>query len=123
MRPRGLIMDVSADPHGGIQTSEETTHENPIRVVDGILHYCVQNIPSLFARTAAEALCEITWPHLERIVRDGPEKAIKDSAMLRSGVVVWRGKVVGKRLGEAQGISTVEPDELLRCVETEWSEQ
>ena len=57
LMPRGaLIVDVAADPHGAIETSEETTHAQPIRVVDGILHYCVQNIPALFPRTAPSLL-------------------------------------------------------------------
>jgi alanine dehydrogenase len=113
MRRGSLIMDVSADPRGGIETSEETSHENPIRVVDGILHYCVQNIPSLFGRTASQALAEVTWPHLERIVCRGPDAAVRDSALLRRGVVLWRGKVVGRRLGHIQGVPAIEPDELL----------
>lgn len=113
MKRGSLIMDVSADPHGGIETSEQTTHENPIRVVDGILHYCVQNIPSLFASTASKALGNVTWPHLQRLVQDGVDEAIKTSAMLRRAVVIWRGKVVGKNLGRMQGISTIEPDDLL----------
>ena len=112
MRPGSLIMDVSADPHGAIETSETTTHADPIRVVDGILHYAVQNIPALFARSASEALSAVTWPHVERIARDGIEVAVRDSALLRSGVVTWRGAVVGEALGRIQGIETLAADEL-----------
>ncbi len=114
MRPRSLIMDVSADPQGGIATSVETTHSQPLRVVDGILHYCVQNIPSLFARTASQALADVTWPFLETLVRDGPVAAIRQNAMLRRGVVVWRGQLVGADLGRIQGVATLAPDDLLR---------
>ena len=92
LMPRGsLIVDVAADPHGAIETSEETTHDAPIRVVDGVLHYCVQNIPSLFGHTASGLLSEATWPYLERMVRDGVDAAIEEDAMLRRGVVLRDG--------------------------------
>jgi len=112
MRPGSLIVDVAADPNGGIETSVETTHDDPIRVVDGILHYCVQNIPSLFSRTASEALSAATWPYLERIVRQGVDTAVAECAPLRRGVVLWRGRAVGERLGGVQGIETMTPDDL-----------
>jgi len=89
MRPGSLIVDVAADAHGGIETSVETTHADPIRVVDGILHYCVQNIPSLFARTASEALASVTWPYLELMVRHGVDVAVRECASLRRAVVLW----------------------------------
>lgn len=113
MRPGSLIIDVAADPHGGIETSEETTHDNPIRIVDGILHYCVQNIPSLFAQTASRALAAVSWPFVEHMARDGVASAVRDQAILRRGVVAWRGKLVGAELGRCQNIPTLEPDDLL----------
>ena len=113
MRPRSLIMDVAADPQGGIETSEVTTHDAPLRIVDGILHYCVQNIPSLFARTASRALSEVTWPFVEGMVRQGVEQTVRDQGILRRGVVVWRGRLVGADLGRCQHVATLAPDDLL----------
>lgn len=114
MRPRSLIMDVAADPNGGIETSVETTHDNPIRVVDGILHYCVQNIPSLFSQTASRALSDVTWPFLEEMAQHGVEQAVRGNGMLRRGVVAWRGALVGADLARCQKIQTLAPDDLLR---------
>ena len=114
MRPRSLIMDVAADPNGGIETSVETTHDNPIRIIDGILHYCVQNIPALFPKTASRALSEVTWPFLEAMVLHGVEQAVRSQGMLRRGVVAWRGSLVGADLGRIQNIPTMAPDDILR---------
>ena len=91
MKPGSLIMDVSADPHGGIESSEITTHDKPIRVVNGILHYAVQNIPSLFSRSASEALSKVTWPYLKLMATCGVPLALRRSRLLRRGVVLWRG--------------------------------
>lgn len=113
MPPGALIVDVAADAHGAIETSEETTHEHPIRVVDGILHYCVQNIPALFARTASGLLSEATWPYLERMAREGVPAALWADPMLRRGVALWRGKPVGEELGRALGTEALSPEELL----------
>jgi alanine dehydrogenase len=112
----GLIMDVSADPHGAIETSEETTHADPIRVVDGILHYCVQNIPSLFARTSSQMLSAVTRPFVETMVSAGVTKAVEDSPLLRNGVVAWKGALVGADLGRSQGVTVISPDELMERV-------
>lgn len=113
MRPRSLIMDVAADPNGGIETSVETTHDDPLRIVDGILHYCVQNIPSLFSQTASRALSKVTWPFVEGMALHGVEKAVRDQGILRRGVVVWHGRLVGADLGRCQHVATLAPDDLL----------
>jgi len=119
LMPRGaLIVDVAADPHGAIETSEETTHAQPIRVVDGILHYCVQNIPALFPRTASSLLSQATWPYLERMIRDGVAAAIREDPMLRRGVSVWRGELVGEELGRALKRDALAPDDLLAEIGT-----
>jgi alanine dehydrogenase len=113
IQPGSLIVDVAADPNGAVETSVETTLDDPIRVVDGVLHCCVQNIPSLFARTASEALAAVTWPLLERIVRDGVATAVAECPALRRGVVLWRGKAAGQQLAKAQGVETITSEQLL----------
>ncbi len=113
MPPGSLIMDVAADPGGGIETSVETTHDDPLRVVDGILHYCVQNIPSLFSKTASQALSDATWPFLEAMVRQGLGPAVRSMGMLRRGVAIWYGRRVGASLGRCQNADALEPDALL----------
>lgn len=107
MAPGSLIVDVSADPGGAVETSVETTHDDPVRVVEGIVHYCVQNIPSLFARTASEALARATCPYLEEIVSKGLEAALRDSAILRRGVVIRKGRGIADLLPAGIGVGTV----------------
>jgi len=111
MQPRSLIMDVAADPKGAVETSETTTHDEPVREVDGILHYCVPNIPALFARSASQALSAVTWPYLKRLATEELDGLLRDSAILRSGVVTWRGQVVGEARGRmlAHGASRTPP--------------
>lgn len=116
MRRGSLIVDVSADPNGAIETSEETTHDDPIRIVEGVLHYGVQNIPALFARTASGTLANATWPYLEKIISQGMEGAIRQDATLRQGVVVWRGQPIGQDLARAQDITTASHDDLLNLI-------
>jgi len=119
MRRGSLIMDISADAHGAIETSETTTHDDPLREVDGVLHYCVQNIPALFARSASEALSAATWPYLKQMASGGIARAVRESRLLRSGVVVWRGAAVGSDLGRIQGVETLAPDDLLPLLKPE----
>jgi alanine dehydrogenase len=114
MRPGSLIMDVSADDHGAIETSVTTTHDDPIRVVDGILHYCTQNIPALFARSASQALSAATYPYLEQIVTLGVAGALRMSESLRKATVAYDGRLFGEDLARIQAIPTTPHDELLK---------
>ena len=116
MAPGSLIVDVSADPGGAVETSVETTHADPVRVVEGIVHYCVQNIPSLFAGSASRALATVTFPHLEHVVRDGLKAALRSSSLLRRGVVIWRGKGIDELLPGVGGIATLTRSELERSL-------
>ncbi len=113
MAPGSLVVDVAADPGGAIETSVETTHDDPIRVVDKIRHYCVQNVPALYANTASQTLSAATWPYLERLVRDGVTPALRDCAPLRRGVVTWQGHLCGADLGRTLGVETLTADDLL----------
>ncbi len=117
MRRGSLIMDVSADAQGAIESSETTTHDNPIRTVDGILHYCVQNIPSLFARSSSEMLSAATWPYVEQITRGGLNGALRSIPSLAGAVVAHDGHLFGADLGRIQGIATGNSDDLLRILE------
>lgn len=116
MAPGSLIVDVSADPGGAVETSVETTHDDPVRVVDGVLHYCVQNIPSLFAGSASRALAAVTFPYLEHVVEHGLEAALRSSSPLRRGVVIWRGEGIAELLPGVDGIATLTRAELARSL-------
>lgn len=97
MKRDALIVDVSCDPAGAIETCHATSHDNPTYVVDGIRHYCVDNLPSAVARTASSALCNNTLPYVLDIASLGWLGAIKKNRPLRRG------------LGFALGHLTFEP--------------
>jgi len=113
MRKGSLIVDVAADPNGAVETTQITTHANPIQTVDGVLHYAVQNIPSLFANTASQLLAQVTWPGLACIAQHGLEAALRQNRALLSGMQFWKGRAVGQLLAETQGIATVSCEDVL----------
>lgn len=91
MRERSLILDVSIDQGGCIATSRPTTHSDPVFVRDGIIHYCVPNIPSSVARTASHALNNVVLPYVTAVADSG-FAAFRDDLTLRRGVYLYRGK-------------------------------
>jgi len=101
MRPGSVVIDVSIDRGGCFETSEVTSHENPVVIRHGVQHYCVPNIPSRFARTASQAVSNVLMPLLLRIADEGGlENLIRQHAHLRSGVYVFRGTITSAHLGE-----------------------
>ena len=94
MKPGAMIVDVACDEPGAIETGKSTTHTDPTYVVDDIIHYCVDNIPSAFAKTASEMLSSATLPIVLEIAEKGVEKALKDNKyMLRTGLTCYDGKL------------------------------
>jgi alanine dehydrogenase len=94
MKPGSMIVDVACDEPGAIETCRSTTHTDPIFVVDGITHYCVDNIPSAFAKTASEMLSYATLPIVLEIAEKGVEKALKDNKyFMRTGLTCYQGKL------------------------------
>ena len=95
MPPGAVIVDVAADIRGGLETCErQTTHDDPVYVVDGHPHYVVPNIPSLVARSASEALAAVTLPWALDIAGKRPRQAMLDSAPLRRGLTCMDGHMV-----------------------------
>jgi alanine dehydrogenase len=92
MRPRSLIMDVSIDEGGGVETSRPTTHEQPTFVEEGIVHYCVPNIPSIVARTSTYAFLNAAFPYILEIANKGVDQAISDNPAIEAGTVLYRGE-------------------------------
>jgi alanine dehydrogenase len=86
MKNTALIVDISCDPAGAIETCVPTSHDQPTYVVDGIRHYCVDNLPSAVARTASEALSNATLPYVLKIAENGWLAAIKEDRILRRGL-------------------------------------
>ncbi len=93
MKPGAVLVDVAIDQGGCFETSKPTTHADPIYIVDGIVHYCVTNMPGAVARTSTYALNNVTLPHTLNIAEKGWQKAISDDPYLRDGLNVWNGKV------------------------------
>lgn len=91
MKNGAMIVDVACDDEGAIETCMSTTHDNPTFVVDGVKHYCVDNIPSAFAHTASIMLSAATLPFLLEMANKGVKKAIKDNPHLRRGLTAIDG--------------------------------
>ncbi len=85
MRPGSAIVDISVDQGGCFETTRPTTHENPIYIEEGIVHYCVANIPGAFPRTSTFALTNATFPYILQIAEKGYEKAMEENEALRKG--------------------------------------
>lgn len=113
MRRGSAIVDVSIDQGGCTETSKPTTHSEPTYVVDGVVHYCVANMPGGVARTSTFALANATLPYAIQIANKGWKKALADDPHLKAGLNVQGGKVTYKAVSEALGHAYVDADKLL----------
>lgn len=93
MKKGSIIVDVSIDQGGCAETSKPTTHNDPVFIVGGILHYCVVNMPGAYPRTSTFALCNTTLPYILEMAEKGWRQAIKDNKSLARGVNIMEGKV------------------------------
>ena len=101
MRPGSVVIDVSIDRGGCFETSEITTHESPIYLKYGVIHYCVPNIPSGFARTASQAISNVLMPLLLEAGEDGGfERMVWHQIHLRSGIYMFKGALTNFYLSE-----------------------
>jgi alanine dehydrogenase len=94
MQKGSVVVDIAVDQGGCIETCKATTHENPTFVVDGVVHYCVANMPGAVARTSTFALTNVTLKYARMIARDGVDRAIMKDKPLRLGVNIYKGKLV-----------------------------
>lgn len=113
MKKGAVLVDIVIDQGGCFETSHPTTHADPVYLVDGILHYCVANIPGSVPRTSTEALVNSTLAHGVRITKLGLEKACRDDPCLMSGVNTYRGKLTFKAVAEALDIPYTDPNKLM----------
>ncbi|MFW9949349.1 MAG: alanine dehydrogenase [Candidatus Thorarchaeota archaeon] len=101
MNPGSVIVDVSIDQGGCIETSRPTTHEDPTYIEEGVIHYCVNNMPGAYPRTATEALSESLFPYLLDLVSDEDiVSVLKKSRPLRRGVNSFQGHITIKEIAE-----------------------
>ena len=105
MKPGAVIVDVAIDQGGCCETSKATTHSNPTYVVDGIVHYCVANMPGAVARTSTFALNNATLPFALALADKGWKQALKDDVHLREGLNVCDGKITCKPVADAHGLA------------------
>jgi alanine dehydrogenase len=113
MRPGAVIVDIAIDQGGCCETSRATTHADPTYVVDGVVHYCVANMPGAVARTSTFALNNATLPFTIALADKGWRKALGDDAHLRNGLNVHEGKVTCAPVAEAHGLAYVSAESVL----------
>jgi alanine dehydrogenase len=104
MGPGAVIVDVSIDQGGVCETSRPTTHAEPTYVEEGVLHYCVPNMPGAVPRTSTEALTSVTLPYVLHLADRGLD-ALREDASLGAGASTVRGKLVSQPVAEAQGLT------------------
>ena len=105
MKPGSVIIDVAIDQGGCVETSRPTTHASPTYLEEGVLHYCVTNMPGAVGRTSTFALCNVTLPWVQTIARLGVEAAIQQSPPLASAANVVAGRVTNQAVAETFGLS------------------
>lgn len=110
MEKGSVLVDVAIDQGGCSETSRPTTHSDPLYVVDGVVHYCVTNMPGACARTATEALTNATLPFTLKIAELGAQKAILTDACLHPGLNICKGMVTNECVAEDLGYDYVPPE-------------
>jgi len=105
MKRGSVIVDVAVDQGGCAETSRPTTHDDPVYEVDGIIHYCVANMPGAYPRTSTIALTNATLPYIRTIAERGIEKAVQEDPVIRSALNTYQGKIVNKALAESMGVA------------------
>jgi alanine dehydrogenase len=113
MQPGSVIVDVAIDQGGCVETIKATTHDNPVYVVDGVIHYGVANMPGGVPRTSTLALTNATFPYAMQLANKGWKTALRENAALLRGLNVASGKVTYPGVAEAFGMPLHEPMQFL----------
>jgi alanine dehydrogenase len=104
MRPGSVLVDIAIDQGGCAETSRATTHDDPVFVEEGVIHYCVANMPGAYARTATQALTNVTYPYIELLADRGLADACRRDPAILGSINVAKGQVTHPAVGEAHGI-------------------
>jgi alanine dehydrogenase len=102
MKPGAVIVDVAIDQGGCVETAKPTSHSNPSYVVDGVVHYCVTNMPGAVPHTSTLALTNSTFPYIMRLANLGAREALKQDAGLAEGLNTWMGTLTYRGVAESQ---------------------
>lgn len=113
MRDGSVVADIAIDQGGCFETSRPTTHSEPTYVEEGVVHYCVANIPGAVARTSTLALTSVTLPYLVKIADEGVEGAIGADPNLAKGLSTLNGNLVHEPTAEAHGLPFTDPEKAL----------
>ena len=113
MRPGTVLVDVAVDQGGCIETCRPTTHEDPTFIIDGVVHYCVANMPGAVPYTSTVALTNATLPYALQLANKGWQQACRDNMDLRLGLNVVEGKVVYKGVADAFGLELTPVGDML----------
>ncbi|MGA2864493.1 MAG: alanine dehydrogenase [Verrucomicrobiota bacterium] len=109
MRPGSVLVDIAIDQGGCAETSRPTTHDNPVFVEEGVYHYCVANMPGAYARTATQALTNVTYCFIEWLADYGLAEACRRQPALVSGINLMDGQLTHKAVAQAHGLNWVSP--------------
>ena len=114
MKPGSVMVDVAIDQGGCFETSVATSHDKPVYTVDGVVHYCVANMPGAVAKTSTLALTNATLPYAVQIANKGWKKAAQDNVEIARGLNIVDGKVTYKAVAEAFGLEFTPAAEILK---------
>jgi len=109
MRPGSVLVDIAIDQGGCAETSRPTTHHDPVFVEEGVTHYCVANMPAAYARTATQALTNVTYRYIELLADNGLAEACRKQPALIGGINVMDGKLTCEAVAQAHGLKYSKP--------------
>ncbi len=110
MREGTVLVDIAVDQGGCMETTRPTTHESPVFTEEGVIHYCVANMPGAFARTSTQALTSVTLPYLQLLATAGVKRACELSPELEGGVNCMKGQLTCGEVAEAHGLEYSAPE-------------
>ena len=105
-----VLVDIAIDQGGCFETSKPTTHENPTYIIDGVVHYCVANMPGAVPYTSTQALTNMTLPYILEISEKGWKEAVRSNNEIKEGLNIISGKVVNKNVSEAFNVEYFNTD-------------
>lgn len=108
MRPGSVIVDVAIDQGGCTETSRPTTHSEPVFVEEGVVHYCVTNMPGAVGATSTYALTNVTLPYIVELADKGYERACTENIALRRGLNIVKGEIVNRAVADSHGLPWTE---------------
>src|SRR5216117_979069 len=109
MRPGSVLVDIAIDQGGCAETARPTTHHDPVYEVEGVIHYCVANMPAAYSRTATQALTNVTYRYIELLADNGLAEACRRQPALVGGINVMNGNVTCEAVAQAHGFKYSKP--------------